>query len=129
MRFGSLDLVMTPLEDEGLTSAVRLAIERSEMALHNEQQVQALRGRYDSLSSRERQVMMLVVAGLLNKQIGHELGISEITVKAHRGRVMRKMKARSLAGLVTMVANLHLTENRQEVSPSRPTEILRGSAI
>jgi FixJ family two-component response regulator len=106
---GSLDLVTTASEGEELPSAIRLAIKRSEMALRHEQQIQALQGRRDSLSSRECQVMALVATGLLNKQVGHELGISEITVKAHRGKVMRKMKARSLAELVTMVANLQST--------------------
>jgi len=116
MISGSLNLVATAAEGEGLPSAIRFAIERSEMALRYEQHIQALRARHDSLSGRERQVMMLVTAGLLNKQVGRELGISEITVKAHRGRVMRKMKAGSLAGLVTMVANLHLTGSRQAAS-------------
>jgi FixJ family two-component response regulator len=105
---GSFDLATTAFEGEELPSAVRHAIECSKMALRDEQQIQALQARHDSLSSRERQVMALVAAGLLNKQVGHELGISEITVKAHRGKVMRKMKARSLAELIKMVTNLQL---------------------
>jgi RNA polymerase sigma factor (sigma-70 family) len=95
MKCGSVEFVTTPFEGEDLPSAVRHGIERSEMALRHEEQIQALRARHDSLSSRERQVMALVAAGLLNKQVGHELGISEVTVKAHRGKAMRKMKARS----------------------------------
>jgi len=100
-------------EGEGLASAVRFAIEQSEMALQHEQQIQALGGRHGALSRREREVMMLVAAGFLNKQVGHELGISEITVKCHRGRMMRKMQARSLAELVTMVASLQLSGGMQ----------------
>jgi FixJ family two-component response regulator len=85
---------------------VRHAIDHSQAVLRQEAEVQALRDCYDTLSRREREVMALVVSGLLNKQVGGELGISEITVKAHRGRVMEKMKARSLAALVTMNARL-----------------------
>jgi FixJ family two-component response regulator len=106
MKCGVVDLVTTAFEGEELQSAVRHAIERSKMALRQEEQIQALQVRHDSLSSRERQVMALVAAGLLNKQVGYELGISEVTVKAHRGRVMRKMNARSLAELIKMVASL-----------------------
>ena len=89
-------------------SAIRNASERSESALGDEANLRVLRERYASLSPREREVMSLVVSGLLNKQVGGELDISEITVKAHRGRVMQKMKAGSLADLVTMAARLHL---------------------
>jgi FixJ family two-component response regulator len=105
---GSLDLVTTALDGEKLPNTVRHAIACSEIALRREQEIQALRGCYASLSGRERQVMGLVVTGLLNKQIGHELGISEITVKAHRGKMMQKMKARSLADLIKMAARLRL---------------------
>jgi FixJ family two-component response regulator len=91
-----------------LLSAIRNASERSESALGDEANLRVLRERYASLSPREREVMALVVSGLLNKQVGGELDISEITVKAHRGRVMQKMKAGSLADLVTMAARLHL---------------------
>ena len=89
-----------------LLTAVRAALERSRVALCLEAEMRVLRDRYASLSQRERQVMELVVSGLLNKQVGGELGISEITVKAHRGKVMQKMKADSLADLVKMSARL-----------------------
>jgi len=91
-----------------LLDAVRAAIERSRVTLLLHAETRSLKGRYESLTSREREVMALVVSGLLNKQVGGELGISEITVKAHRGQVMRKMKADSLPDLVTMAAALGL---------------------
>jgi FixJ family two-component response regulator len=90
-------------------SAIRDAVERSQAAIQLQAQMQAVRDRYASLSRREREVMALVVSGRLNKQVGGELGISEITVKAHRGNVMSKMKADSLADLVKMAASLGLT--------------------
>ena len=92
-------------------SAIRNAIERSQAALGREAETRALRDCYESLTPRERQVMAMVAAGLLNKQVGGELNISEITVKAHRGQVMRKMKADSLADLVNMAARLRLARS------------------
>lgn len=106
MKAGAVEFLTKPLRTDVLLAAIVAALERSRTALVLEEQINALRERYESLSTREREVMALVVAGLLNKQVGGELGISEITVKAHRGSVMRKMKAASLPDLVTMSARL-----------------------
>ena len=108
MKAGAVEFLTKPFGDNVLLSAIRNAIERSKTALRHEAQMQALRDRYESLTPREREVMALVASGLLNKQVGGELGISEITVKAHRGQVMQKMKADSFARLVKMAARLGL---------------------
>jgi FixJ family two-component response regulator len=106
MKAGALEFLTKPLNTNALVTAIRSAIQRSSLALVENAEMQELHHRFDSLTSRERQVMALVVAGLLNKQVGGELGISEITVKAHRGQVMQKMKANSLADLVRMAGRL-----------------------
>ena len=108
MKAGAVEFLTKPFDDDVLVSAIRHALERSRTALGHEAELQALQDDYASLSRREREVMALVVAGLLNKQVGWELGISEITVKAHRGRMMRKMQATSLTDLVKMAAALCL---------------------
>ncbi|HMF95622.1 MAG TPA: response regulator transcription factor [Vicinamibacterales bacterium] len=109
MKAGAVEFLTKPFKADVLLDAIRHAIERSRAALQHESELHALRDSYASLTQREREVMALVVAGLLNKQVGGELGISEITVKAHRGQVMRKMKADSLPDLVTMAARLGLS--------------------
>lgn len=102
MKAGAVEFLTKPFGDDVLLSAIASAIERSRAALEQQAEMQVLRSRYATLSPREREVMALVVSGLLNKQIAGELRISEITVKAHRGKVMRKMGAGSLADLVKM---------------------------
>jgi FixJ family two-component response regulator len=113
MKAGAFDFFAKPFCHHALLSAIRQAIERSKTALDHEVEISGLRDRFASLSRREREVMARVVSGLLNKQVGFELGITEITVKAHRGRVMRKMEAGSLAELVRMAATLRVSTAAQ----------------
>ena len=106
MKSGAVEFLTKPFNDEVLLDAIRSAVNRSREALREQSEMDVIRHRYASLTPREREVMTLVCRGLLNKQVGGELGISEITVKAHRGQLMRKMQADSLPGLVTMAARL-----------------------
>jgi FixJ family two-component response regulator len=108
MKAGAIEFFMKPFDDETLLTAIDRALKASRTRLEHDAELLALRRRHESLSGREQEVMALVVTGLLNKQVGFELGISEITVKAHRGKVMRKMEANSLADLITMATRLGL---------------------
>jgi len=109
IKAGAVELFTEPLRDDLLLSSIQEALDRSRVAIVHEAEVRAIRERYALLTTRERQVMALVVSGLLNKQVGGELGISEITVKAHRGQVMQKMNASSLADLVKKAERLGVT--------------------
>ncbi len=119
MKAGAVEFLTKPFGDDVLLNAVRQALERSRVVLSCEAEMQTLRDRHAALTPRERQVMALVASGLLNKQVGGELGISEITVKAHRGKVMEKMKAESLADLVKMASRLSVSRGaRFDVMPN-----------
>ena len=112
MKAGAVEFLTKPYDDEVMLTAMRRAIECSHATLRREAQMRSIRDLYASLSEREQQVMELVVRGLMNKRVGIELGISEITVKAHRGRVMQKMRANSFADLVKMAMTLPLTAHQ-----------------
>jgi FixJ family two-component response regulator len=117
MKAGAIEFLTKPFGDEVILSAIRNAIQRSRAALGREAEMHDLRECYASLTPREQEVMALVVSGMLNKQVGDELDISEITVKAHRGKVMKKMKAESLADLVNMASRLRISRPQRVDSP------------
>ena len=119
MKAGAVEFLTKPINDQLLLDAIRSAVERSKSELGNEVELGGLRSRWSLLTPREREVIELVVSGLLNKQVGYKLGISEITVKAHRGKAMAKMEADSLADMVRMTARLGLATH------TNPWNILR----
>ncbi|MGH9415460.1 MAG: response regulator transcription factor [Terriglobales bacterium] len=127
MKAGAVEFLTKPFRDDVLLSAIEHAIEHSGMMLARDAGMRALRENYGTLTNREREVMTWVISGLLNKQVGGELGISEITVKAHRGKVMQKMKAGSLAALVNMAASLGLA--RPSPAKAAPTPPHRRSSV
>lgn len=128
MKAGALEFLTKPLDEELVLEAVQIGLEVSRAALRDQAVQESLQDRYDTLSAREREVMGLIVSGLLNKQVGGRLGISEITVKAHRGRVMDKMHARSFAELVRMSACLEAAWERKRVQAASLPERERLSA-
>jgi len=106
MKAGAVEFLTKPIREQDLLDAVRVALERDRARREHEQKLQGLRTRFDSLSPREREVMILVVAGMMNKQVAGEIGISEVTVKVHRHNIMQKLRAQSLAELVRMADRL-----------------------
>jgi len=121
MKGGAMDFFIKPVDGHALLGAIQRAVDRSCAALGHAEDVRAVRENYASLTRREREVMVLVAAGLLNKQVAHELGISQITVKAYRGSMMRKMNADSLAALVRMADSLRITASQWNWRSSRLT--------
>jgi len=114
IKGGAIEFLTKPFRDQDLLDAIQLGLTRDRAWLENEKVIAALRTRFETLTPREREVMALVVIGRLNKQIAHDIGISEITVKVHRGQVMRKMKAASLPDLARMADKLNFTGEKSQ---------------
>jgi FixJ family two-component response regulator len=108
MKSGAIEFLLKPVREQELLDAIRRGIERDRQRRDQDKALASLRRRFESLTAREREIMLLVTRGLLNKQIAGELGLSEVTVKVHRGHVMQKMQAKSLADLVRMSDKLHI---------------------
>jgi FixJ family two-component response regulator len=126
MKAGAMEFLTKPLRSDALLNAIRNAIERSSVVLAEEAAMRSQRECHASLTCREREVMALVVSGLLNKQIGAELAISEITVKAHRGSMMRKMRASSLAHLVYLAAKLGIAPSDSVIRWPSAVRVAQG---